>query len=52
MFEIKKSTGTKKYLKMGKYSKGEELLIQGKVRAFWENGSQVVIKESKVLEKK
>ncbi|WP_165852208.1 OB-fold protein [Chryseobacterium pennae] len=40
------------YLKLRKYSKGEELLIQGKVRAFWEKGSQVVIKESKVLEKK
>lgn len=40
------------YLQIRKYSKGEELLIKGKVRAYWEKRSQVVIKESKVLEKK
>jgi hypothetical protein len=39
------------YLKLRKYSKGEELLIQGKVRAFWPEKSEIVIKESKVLEK-
>lgn len=43
---------TSDYLELRKYAKGEELLIQGKICTFWEKGSQMVIKESKVLDKK
>lgn len=39
------------YLKLRKVSKGDEVLIEGEIRGFYEKGDQVVVKKSVVIER-
>lgn len=40
------------YLKLRKVSKGDEVVITGEVRGFYEKGDQVLLKQCEILDKK